>query len=121
MPRRKFSHAPRAERDTTAFATPEEAWFWGMHCFAARADGARYRAGQSDVARPCEPDDLLASVEALVRGGRLRAAHVRALFGFGRRLAAPDPRRREEERAARLWDEALDRLSTVWRRKGIVA
>mgnify|MGYP001302383287 CR=1 FL=1 len=121
MRRRKFSHPPRAEHETTAFATAEEAWFWGMQCFAARADGARYRAGLADVARPCEPDDLLASVEALVRGRRLRAAHVRALFGFGRRLAAPDPRRSDEEGAARLWDEALDRLTTAWRRKGIVA
>lgn len=121
MARRKYSHPPRGECQASPFATAEEAWFWGMQCFAARADGARYRAGQAAIARPCEPDDLLASVEALARGGRLRAAHVRALFGFGRRLAAPDPRRRDEERAARLWDEALDRLSTLWRRKGIVA
>jgi hypothetical protein len=121
MTRRKFSHPPRGDCDTSAFASAEEAWFWGMQCFAARADGARFRAGQSAIARPCEPDDLLVSVEALARRGTLRAAHLRALFGFGRRLAAPDPRRREEEQAARLWDEALDRLATSWRAKGIVA
>jgi hypothetical protein len=121
MARRKFSHPPRALGEAVAFASPEEAWFWGMQCFAARADGARFRAGQSDIARPCEPDDLLVSIEAMVRGGRLRAAHVRALFGFGRRLAAPDPRRREEVQASRLWNEALDRLATAWRAKGIVA
>jgi hypothetical protein len=121
MRRRKFSHHPLSKQDPIAFATAEEAWFWGMQCFAARADGARYRAGLSAMARPCEPDDLLVSLETLVRGGRLRAAHVRALFAFGRRLAAPDPRRGEEAQAARLWDEALDRLTTPWRRKGIVA
>lgn len=120
MRRRKFSHSARSERDATAFATAEEAWFWGMQCFAARAEGARFRADQSALARPCEPDDLLVSVEALVRGGRLRAGHVRALFDFGRRLAPPDPRCREQVHPARLWDEALDRLTTPWRQKGIV-
>lgn len=121
MRRRKFSHNPRTERPPTAFATPAEAWFWGMQCFAARAEGARFRAGQSEPARPCEPDDLLVSVERLMRAGRLRAGHVRTLFAFGRRLAPPDPRRRDEARAAQLWDEALDRLTTPWRTKGIVA
>jgi len=121
MRRRKFSHNPRSERSAAAFATAEEAWFWGMQCFAARADGARFRADQSAQARPCEPDDLLVSVETLARRGRLRAGHIRALFGFGRRLSAPDPRCREEARAAQLWDEALDRLTTPWREKGIVA
>ena len=121
MRRRKFSHNPRSERVATAFATAAEAWFWGMQCLAAQAEGARFRADQSAVARPCEPDDLLVSVESLARAGRLRAAHIRTLFGFGRRLAAPDPRCREQEQAARLWDEALDRLTTPWRQKGIVA
>lgn len=121
MRRRKFSHNPRSLRPAAAFATAAEAWFWGMQCFAARAEGARFRADQSLLARPCEPDDLLVSVERLVRGGRLLAAHVRILFGFGRRMVAPDPRCREEAQAAQLWDEALDRLTTPWRTKGIVA
>jgi hypothetical protein len=121
MSRRKFSHPPHPARPAAAFATPAEAWFWGMQCFAARAEGARFRAGQSDLARPCEPDDLLIPLERLARAGRLRGAHIRTLFAFGRRLVPPDPRRREEARAAALWDEALDRLATPWRAKGIVA
>lgn len=121
MKRRKFSHSGRADRITTPFATPAEAWFWGMQCFAARAEGARFRADQSAVARPCEPDDLLVALERLVRARKLRAAHVRTLFAFGRRLSPPDERQPEEQRAALLWDEALDRLTTPWRHKGIVA
>lgn len=121
MRRRKFSHQPRSEQEAVAFANAEEAWFWGIQCLAARADGARFRAGLSMLARPCEPDDLLVSVESLVRRGRLRTAHVRTLFAFGRRLAAPDGRRNDEALAARLWEEALDRLTTPWRQKGIVA
>ena len=121
MARRKFSHNPRAYREATPFSTPAEAWFWGMQCFAARADGARFRADQAEVARPCEPDDLLVTVERMVRIKRLRAAHVRTLFTFGRKLAAPDARHPGEERAALLWDEALDCLTTPWRQKGIIA
>ncbi len=121
MRRRKFSHQPHGEPSTVAFATAEEAWFWGMQCLAARADGARYRAGLAALARPCEPDDLLVSLETLVRAGRLRAAHIRTLFAYGRKLAAPDARRGDETQAARLWDEALDRLTTPLRQKGIVA
>ena len=120
MHRRKFSHNARSDRSPTMFATAAEAWFWGMQCVAARADGARFRADRSTISRPCEPDDLLTSVEELVRRGRLRAAHVRTLFGFGQRLAPPDPRCREEAQAAHLWEEALDRLTTPWRKKGIV-
>jgi hypothetical protein len=33
---------------------------------------------------------------------------------------APDSRVREQQRAFRFWDEALDRLTTVLRKKGIV-
>jgi len=32
----------------------------------------------------------------------------------------PDPRCRKEQNAFHLWDEALDRLTTVLRQKGIV-
>jgi hypothetical protein len=39
----------------------------------------------------------------------------------GRRLSPPDARVPEEERDAALWAEALDRLTTPLRRKGIVA
>ncbi len=121
MSRRTFSYRALEARPAEPFRSPAEAWFWGMRCLAARADGARFRAGLGEVARPCEPDDLLATVEQLTRARRLRAAHIRTLFRFGRRLAAPDGRRRDEEHAARWWDEAFDRIGPVWRAKGIVA
>lgn len=121
MKRRKFSYNARAHCAATPFGSAAEAWFWGVQCFVARAEGARFRAGQSELARPCEPDDLLVAVERLARVGRLDAAHVRTLFAFGRRLAPPDARHPAEQRAARLWDEALDRLATPWRDKGIIA
>lgn len=56
----------------------------------------------------------------LFRRRNIGREHLAALGRYGWRERPPDPRRREEERPARLWDEALDRLSTVLRKKGIV-
>ena len=123
-PHRAASRAPGSLSPlakAVLFANAEEAWLWTMAALVARREGARIVSGAGTTLRPCEPDDLLVSVERLARVGRLRAAHIRTLFAFGRRLAPPDPRRRDEVRAAALWDEALDRLTTPWRAKGIVA
>ena len=71
--------------------------------------------------RPCEPLDILHSVDRLYRQRRLVREHLEVLVDYGRRLAPPDPTWREEAHAARLWDEAIDRLTPVLRRKGILA
>ena len=95
------------------FASADEAWFWCVLSTTARHDGARLRAGLAEVPRPCEPLDILHS-DAL-------AGELDLLVDYGRRLAPPDPTWREEAHAARLWDEAIDRLTPVLRRKGILA
>ena len=57
---------------------------------------------------------------ALARGGLINSQHLAILGIFGLQERPPDPRRRDQQRAFRLWDEALDRLTTVLRQKGIV-
>jgi hypothetical protein len=58
----------------------------------------------------------------LKRVGRLGVRHLAVLGHFGVLGRPPDPRcREEEEEAARLWEQAIDRLTTVLRAKGIVA
>jgi len=101
------------------FRTAEEAWFWYVRAQRARRDGQRFD-GPGDVARPCSADDIYLAAVKLVRGGTLRLWHLRTLLAFGFQDRPPDPRVAAEERDARLWDEALDRLTTVLRRKGIV-
>ena len=108
-------------RDTEAFATSEEAWFWYVQCQIARDDGVRFIAGQGVVARPCEPDDIVREASRLHRAGALRSAHLAVLRHFGRRLTPPNPHGDDTSADARLWEEALDRLTTPLRRKGIVA
>jgi len=72
------------------------------------------------IIRPCDPDDLYRAVMSLVRRRRIGREHLRVLAIFGIEELAPDPRIMEQERACRLWGEALDRLTTVLKRKGII-
>ncbi len=120
MKRQKKAPKPAGSVPGVPFDNAEEAWFWTTQCILARNDGARIVAGLGLVTRPCEPEDLLATVERLHRAGPITRHHLAILSEYGQRLQAPDPRNRGEERAARLWDEALDKCATVWRRKGIV-
>ena len=57
----------------------------------------------------------------LARANVLRRRHLRVLDRHGRRLTPPDSRLPEEAVDAALWTEALERLATPLRHKGIVA
>lgn len=120
MKRQKRVPKPAAAIPGVPFDSAEDAWFWTTQCILARTEGARIVAGLGLAIRPCEPEDLLATVERLHRQGPLTRHHLEILSEYGQRLQAPDHRNRGEERAARLWDEALDKCATIWRRKGIV-
>lgn len=117
------AHAFRvsSSRPAQPFFSAEEAWLWFWQCQIARDEGARFVADAGAVARPCDPDDLWRAALALLRRRLIDRRHLRVLAVFGRRLTRPDPRLAEEAVAARLWDDALDRLTTPLRAKGIVA
>lgn len=120
MPRDRFVPRVHTEAPAVPFDSAEQAWFWFMQSYEARCAGARLRAGEGELRRPCEPLDVLRAVDRLYRQRRLVRDHLAVLAHYGRRLMAPDPRRRLEQRAHGLWDEALARLDPVLRRKGIV-
>jgi len=113
--------APLPASRTEPFATAEEAWFWTMAALIARQDGARIVSGRGLVQRPCEPDDVVRSLDRLYRQRRIDLGHARILRRWGERQVAPDPRSPSESGDARLWREALSRLEWPLRVKGIVA
>ncbi len=103
------------------FRNAEEAWIWTMAALTARRDGARYTANQGRIGRPCDPDDIVRSLDALYRQRRIDLLHARILRIWGERGAAPDPTHAMEKADWTLWREALDRLEWSLRIKGIVA
>ncbi|MEM7652694.1 MAG: hypothetical protein AAF220_05890 [Pseudomonadota bacterium] len=103
------------------FRSAEEAWFWAMLARQALCEGARFVAGAGDRPRPCEPLDLLCVVDRLFRERRLGTGHLHTLARYGAAQRAPDNRIRAEQSDARLWNEALDAMTTPLRAKGIVA
>lgn len=121
MARDRYVGCVLSDQAAEPFTTVEEAWLWFVRCCVARAEGARFGAGRGEVARPCEPDDIAREVGRLYRGRILRPAHLAVLDRFGRRLAPPDPWAGDSQIDALLWAEALDRLATPLKRKGIVS
>ena len=103
------------------FRNAEEAWIWTMRALVARRDGARYTANKGKIGRPCDPDDVVRSLDALYRQRRIDLLHARILRIWGERGSAPDPTHAMERADWKLWKEALDRLEWPLRVKGIVA
>lgn len=106
--------------NVTPFETAEEAWFWFILAQQAKVDGARYTAGMSLTPRPCEASDILKILNTLYRNRMVLWDHVLVLRHYGQRQLPPDPRRPKELRACKLWAEAMERLSPIFIRKGIV-
>lgn len=107
-------------RQATPFESAEEAWFWFVAAQAAKNDGARYVSGAGLYNRPCEPVDILKTLDRLYRSRRLVRDHLLVLRHYGRRNMAPDPDRIKEARAHYLWYEALERIEEILISKNIV-
>jgi len=118
--KRRTVKPPTSLAASEPFQSVEEAWFWFVRCQKARDQGARFERGMELFARPCDPDDIYRAVKTLTRQKLINRSHIRVLHRYGNLERAPDPRDWDEERCHVLWDQALDRLSTVLRSKDIV-
>lgn len=116
--KQKSFHAALAH--TTPFENAQEAWFWFIEAYQAKNEGARISAGMSLIPRPCEPLDILYTVDRLYRTRRLLWDHLLVLRHYGQRKMPPDPYRWKEAKAASLWQDALEKIESALIRKGIV-
>jgi hypothetical protein len=70
------------------FRDAEEAWLWTMAALMARREGARFRANQGLVVRPCEPDDVVKCLDGALSPApdrpcaRAYTAHLGRAAGF---------------------------------------
>ena len=120
MPRTRVIANPLPEKEVLAFHSAEEAWFWFMRSERARLEGAKLTSDASITTRPCEPDDIYRAVMCLHQKRVIGQHHLKTLAHFGWRECPPDSRVREEQREVLLWDDALDRLTTELKARGIV-
>jgi tripartite ATP-independent transporter DctP family solute receptor len=74
----------------------------------------------AQVARPCDPDDVVKCLDQLHRRRRIDLLHARIVRIWGERQTAPNPAHAGEVCDARLWREAMERLDWPLRAKGIV-
>ncbi|CAK0778027.1 HEPN domain-containing protein [Azospirillaceae bacterium] len=120
MSRERFTPRTQSDVAPVPFSSAEDAWFWFVQAWEARANGARFSANLASQPRPCEPADILQVVHRLYRQRKLIQDHLCVLLHYGRRLKAPNPHHRREQRATELWREAFAALTPVLQTKGII-
>ncbi len=102
------------------FRSAEDAWLWTMATLLARRDGAGIAWRPDGPARPCDPDDIVRSLDTLYRQRGIELLHVRILRIWGERQVAPRCNRARQHADWRLWHQALGQLEWVLRARGIV-
>lgn len=120
MRKRKFVPPRVSERPEAPFPDAETAWFWYVRCQQARMDRVEFEGSRILEVPPCDPEDIANAVSRLIRERRIRRQHVGTLNRYGVLQRPPDPRCGEENHSYLLWDEALDKLTTVLRGKEII-
>ncbi|MBL4613956.1 MAG: hypothetical protein JKY27_03660 [Magnetovibrio sp.] len=120
MAKARYIRKPMPVKHVIPFLSAQEAWFWYVRSERARREGARLTEAASAFTRPCEPDDIYRIIMGLYRRRTIGDQHLEVLAEFGWRECPPDARVRGEEHPFRLWDDALDRLTTPLKAKGIV-
>ncbi len=104
-------------RETQAFESAEEAWFWFCFCESL---GPRRGSG-SGIVRPCETSDISLVVKRLVREKKLGQIHLKIMSRYGLKQMPPHVCAGDSLAACRLWREAMDALAVVLLQKGILA
>lgn len=121
MARDRYIPNPVTIAAAQPFDSMDALWFWFMQAQQARIDGAKSLQGGGLVARPCEPIDVLRVLDRLHRNRSLSMDHMLVLRHYGLRMLPPDPRRAQEQRAHRLWTEAMAVMEQPFIDKGILS
>jgi hypothetical protein len=102
------------------FRAAEEAWLWTMEILLARRDGSGLSWRPEGPPRPCDPEDVIKSLDTLYRQRNVELLHVRILRIWGERQTAPRANAPRQHSDWRLWHQALAQLEWALRARGIV-
>jgi hypothetical protein len=108
---------PGALGGARPFASADDAWLWTMAALLARRDGAGLGFREGEVARPCDPEDVLRCLDQLYGAGRISANQVRVMRTWGELQRRPDGSAAD---ASWAWVLAMAALSPLLVCKGIV-
>ncbi|MBD5398134.1 hypothetical protein HDR60_01345 [bacterium] len=106
------------ESGEVLFECAEDAWFW--YCKYEKRNPYKSNNSNKVIVRPCMLDDIYLSVVKLYLAKKISERHLKTLIKYGRLQCPPDSRIKDEEMEALWWDDAIDKLETVLRKKGIV-
>jgi len=102
----------------TCFESAEEAWFW--FCKYDVRNGYKPKTSDYKIIRPCFLDDIYIVVSKLYLSRKIKERHLKTLIKYGRMQIAPDGRIVDEQDEALWWEDAMDKMETLLRAKGIV-
>ena len=101
--------------DSQPFDDAEAAWFWCVQTSEAIHSGARLQPGMASTSRPCEAVDIQKVVLRLADQKLLNAKHIEALVTYGPRHLRPS-----QPLPALYWHQAMQRMTPILQRKGII-
>lgn len=102
------------------FSDAEDAWFWAAANTNMMLAGARGAPTLKSTQKPCESADVMNAFQRLIGAGVLHSRHADVAVRYGVAQRRPNGLARSEAQAALLWEEAMDRLTTPLRGKGII-
>lgn len=120
MSKRRYTFRSANAAPEEPFIDAEEAWFWASANTELMLAGARGHSYLKPTQRPCEAADVLNVFTNLMRGRKLAAQHAQVAARYGVAQRRPNGLAPSEAQAALLWEEAMDRLTTPLKAKGII-
>jgi len=97
------------------FQNPEQLWFWFLY---SKSIQNSFNRNLSTTRRPCELLDIETLITKLYLCGKLSDEQLSVMKKFGDKKRAPHQYIYSENRAAGLWNTAMDTIGEYARAKG---
>ena len=97
------------------FQNAEQLWFWFLRSKSIQNGFIRQH---TSIRRPCEILDVETLITKLYLCGKLSAEQLQVMKKFGDKRHAPHQYIYNENRAAHLWDSAMETIAIAARKNG---